>query len=154
MVAIPSLLDAARGIVATFFVVVLAVAALSDVRHRRIPNWTVLAVAALFGVWVFVGPAVSVASSLAASGIVLLATGVLYALTSSGRRFQTDDRRRAVCRTGASGPIRACHRHRGRSARTCEPCRPTSPNLYHDSTEAISDAAYPTASQSPSRALS
>jgi prepilin peptidase CpaA len=79
MAAIPSPLDTARWIVATLFAAVLAVAALSDIRHRRIPNWTVLAVAALFGVWAFVGPAVSVVSSLAAAGIVLLTTGVLYA---------------------------------------------------------------------------
>jgi prepilin peptidase CpaA len=84
MAAIPSPLDAARWIVATLFVAVLAVAALSDIRHRRIPNWTVLVVAALFGIWVFVGPAVSVTSSLAAAGITLLTTGVLYAFRLLG----------------------------------------------------------------------
>ena len=84
MAAIPSPLDAARWIVAALFVAVLAVAALSDIRHRRIPNWTVLAVAALFGVWAFVGPAVSLASSLAASGIVLLTTGVFCAFKLLG----------------------------------------------------------------------
>jgi len=84
MAAIPSPLDAARWIVATLFVAVLAVAALSDIRHRRIPNWTVLVVAALFGIWVFVGPAVSVMSSLAAAGITLLTTGGLYAFRLLG----------------------------------------------------------------------
>ncbi len=84
MAAIPSPLDGARWIVATLFVAVLAVAALNDIRHRRIPNWTVLAVAALFGIWAFVGPAVSVASSLAAAGIILLTTGVLYAFRLLG----------------------------------------------------------------------
>jgi prepilin peptidase CpaA len=79
MAANPSPLDAARWVVAALFVAVIAVAAMSDIRRRRIPNWTVLAVAALFGVWAFVGPEVSLASSLAAAGIVLLTTGVLYA---------------------------------------------------------------------------
>lgn len=63
---------------------VLAAAALSDNRHRRIPNWTVLATAALFAIWVFVGPAVSVVSSLEAAGVILLATSVLYAFNLFG----------------------------------------------------------------------
>ena len=84
MAAIPSPLEVTRCIVAALFVAVVAVAALSDIRHRRIPNWTVLVVAALFGIWVFVGPAVSVTSSLAAAGITLLTTGVLYAFRLLG----------------------------------------------------------------------
>jgi prepilin peptidase CpaA len=59
---------------------VLAIAAGSDIRFRRIPNWTVLGVAALFIPWAFVGPSVSLPSSLAAAGITLLLSVGLYSV--------------------------------------------------------------------------
>jgi prepilin peptidase CpaA len=44
----------------------------------------VLAIAALFAIWIFVGPAVSLASSFAAAGIVVATTGLFYALKLFG----------------------------------------------------------------------
>lgn len=72
------LVEALRWAIVALFVAVLAAAAVSDVRSRRIPNWSVLALAALFVGWIFVGPSVSVLSALGAAGLVFLVTGVMY----------------------------------------------------------------------------
>jgi prepilin peptidase CpaA len=67
-----------RWVVVALFVAILAAAAVSDVRSRRIPNWSVLALAVLFVGWVFVGPSVSLLSSVEAAGFVFLVTAALY----------------------------------------------------------------------------
>ena len=71
-------IEIARWAVGAAYAVVLASAAYTDVKGRRIPNWTVLAVMGLFVVWIFVGPAVSVLSALEAAGIGLAVTAALY----------------------------------------------------------------------------
>src|SRR4051812_29186383 len=58
---------------------VLAIAGTSDVRTRRIPNWTVLAVMGLFCVWFFVGYSVPLLSALGAAIIVFICSSALYA---------------------------------------------------------------------------
>ena len=59
---------------------VLIVAAITDIRDRRIPNWTVLAVIILFAGWIFVAPpSASLLSSLEAAGIAFVVTYALYA---------------------------------------------------------------------------
>lgn len=60
--------------------VVLASAAFSDVRSRRIPNWTVIALIALFAVLAVALGGRGVISALAAAGATLAATLALYAL--------------------------------------------------------------------------
>ena len=64
--------------------ILLVIASVSDIRDRRIPNWTVLAIAALFVPWAFVGPRVSILSSLEAALIVLAASISLYAVRIIG----------------------------------------------------------------------
>jgi len=61
-----------------FVCLVLVAAGASDVRHRRIPNWTVVATAGLFGVWFFVGSPVSLFSSLGAALFVFVCSCALY----------------------------------------------------------------------------
>lgn len=80
----PPFIDIARWIVIALFAGVLALAGASDFGSRRIPNWTVLALAALFVIWIFVGPHPSIVSSLAAAAIVFVATGALYAFNIMG----------------------------------------------------------------------
>lgn len=58
--------------------IVLVVAAISDVRQRRIPNWTVLVIAVLFGVWAGVEPSVSLVSSLSAALVIFVISSALY----------------------------------------------------------------------------
>lgn len=58
--------------------VVLMVAAISDVRQRRIPNWTVLVIAVLFGAWAGVEPSVSLVSSLGAALVIFVISCALY----------------------------------------------------------------------------
>lgn len=72
------LAEIARWAVAGLFVVSLLVAGLSDIRTRRIPNWTVIAILLAFVAWAFVGPQVSVTSALAAFGIALVVTVPMY----------------------------------------------------------------------------
>ena len=83
-----SLTETVRLVVAAAVSLVLAVAALSDVRDRRIPNWTVLAIAALFVPWIFAGTRVflvsSLISSLGAALIVFAVSAGLYAFRIIG----------------------------------------------------------------------
>jgi prepilin peptidase CpaA len=76
--------ELARWGVAGLYAVVLTVAAVSDIRSRRIPNWTVVALLALFVAWCFVGPAVQPLWALAAFGIALVGTLALYLLNVVG----------------------------------------------------------------------
>ena len=59
--------------------IVLAIAGASDVRTRRIPNWAVLAMIGLFGVWFFVGSSPPLLSALGAAIIVFICSFSLYA---------------------------------------------------------------------------
>lgn len=58
---------------------VLAFASVRDISDRRIPNWTVAAVACLFVAWAFVVPSISFLSSLGAAAIVFAVTAALFA---------------------------------------------------------------------------
>jgi len=74
----PPLLEIAHW--ATIFLVclILAIAGASDVRTRRIPNWTVLAITGLFGAWFFVGSSVPLLSSLGAAFVIFICSFALY----------------------------------------------------------------------------
>lgn len=75
----PALIDIARWTILFLICVALAIAGASDVRSRRIPNWTVLAIAGLFCAWYFVGrPAVPILSSLGGALIVFAGSCALY----------------------------------------------------------------------------
>jgi len=64
--------------------ILLAIASVSDIRDRRIPNWTVLAIAVLFVPWIFVDAVVSVLSSLEAALIAFVISCGLYAFRVVG----------------------------------------------------------------------
>ena len=73
-----------RWFVLLLLSILLLIVSISDIRNRRIPNWTVLAIGVLFVPWVFVGAHVSVLSSLEAALIVLAVTVGLYAFRIIG----------------------------------------------------------------------
>jgi prepilin peptidase CpaA len=73
-----------RWLIIVLLAILLVFVSVSDIRDRRIPNWTVLAVAGLFVPWIFVGPAVSVISALEAAGISFVASLGFYALRVLG----------------------------------------------------------------------
>jgi len=79
-----TLIDVARWTTVLLVCLVLTIAGTSDVRARRIPNWTVLAIAGLFGVWFFVGSAASILSSLGAALIIFVCSYTLYAFGMVG----------------------------------------------------------------------
>jgi len=70
----PTYIETARWVIVILASLVLGVAAARDVSERRIPNWTVLAIAGLFAMWTLVAPSVSLLSSLGAAGIVFVVT--------------------------------------------------------------------------------
>jgi prepilin peptidase CpaA len=72
----PAVVEAARWLILLLFVATLAIASISDIRERRIPNWTVLVIAALFVPWAFL-VAGSVVSAL---GAALMAFSVSFPL--------------------------------------------------------------------------
>jgi prepilin peptidase CpaA len=76
--------EALRWSVILLLAVLLLAVCVSDIRDRRIPNWTVLAVAALFLPWIFVGNQVSVVSSLEAALISFVVSCGLYAFRVVG----------------------------------------------------------------------
>ena len=75
-----TLVEIGRWLVAAPFTAILAWAAVSDVRVRKIPNWTVLAVLGLFGPWAVLSTPAWVLWALAAGAIALAASLCLYAL--------------------------------------------------------------------------
>jgi prepilin peptidase CpaA len=77
-------LELARWGVAGLYAAVLVAAGISDIRHRKIPNWAIVALLVLFAAWFFVGPAVSITGALAAFGIALVVTVALYLLNVIG----------------------------------------------------------------------
>jgi prepilin peptidase CpaA len=74
----PALIEVARWTTLLLVCLVLTIAGASDVRTRRIPNWTVLAIVALFCAWYFVGPAVPILSALGAALVVFIGSFALY----------------------------------------------------------------------------
>ena len=80
----PAAVETLRWFVLLLLSILLVVESISDIRDRRIPNWTVLAIGALFVPWAFVGPHVSILSSLEAALIVLVASVALYAFRIVG----------------------------------------------------------------------
>lgn len=64
--------------------VLLVIASVSDIRHRRIPNWSVLAIAALFIPWAFFVNPASVLPSLSAGAVALVIGLILYAFRIVG----------------------------------------------------------------------
>ncbi len=74
----PPLIEIARWATIALLCLVLATAGASDIRFRRIPNWTVTATALLFGAWFFVGSSVPLLSSLGAAFVVFVCSFVLY----------------------------------------------------------------------------
>ncbi|HUO97036.1 MAG TPA: prepilin peptidase [Rhizomicrobium sp.] len=80
----PDLIEALRWTTFALFAAVLGFAAFSDVRERKIPNWTVLAVVLLFVFWALAEPAVSLVSSLEAALLLLVVTVPLFAFRLIG----------------------------------------------------------------------
>ena len=78
-------LDWGRFLPAAAFAVLLLIAAAFDIRERRIPNWTVLALIAVFLVAAILGFAPQAwLPSLGALAIALAGTGVLYRFGALG----------------------------------------------------------------------
>ena len=73
----PAVAETARWFIVILFLAILAVASISDIRDRRIPNWTVLAIAILFLPWAFLGPN-TLLSALGAAVAAFLISVPLY----------------------------------------------------------------------------
>ena len=80
----PAAAETLRWFIVLLLAILLAIVSISDVRYRRIPNWTVLAVAALFVPWIFLGPGVSILSALEAALICFVVSCAMYALRFLG----------------------------------------------------------------------
>ena len=74
----PAAADMARWSIIILLLAILAVASVSDIRDRRIPNWTVLAVALLFVPWIFLSPGIGILSALGASLTAFMVSFPLY----------------------------------------------------------------------------
>ena len=59
--------------------ILLVIASVSDIRHRRIPNWSVLAIGALFVLWALFVSTVPILASLGAALVALVIGVILYA---------------------------------------------------------------------------
>lgn len=71
--------DIVRYALAAVLCVLLGVAAITDMRQRRIPNWVVLGVVVLFAAWTATLEGAGLASGLMAAGIATLVAVPLYA---------------------------------------------------------------------------
>jgi prepilin peptidase CpaA len=80
----PTAVEMARWLILVLLSTTLVIASVSDIRDRRIPNWTVLVVAALFVPWIFVAPHVSILASLEAALITFVIGFGLYAFRVVG----------------------------------------------------------------------
>ena len=80
---LPSLDPAQWAIVAIYGALLIA-AGVSDFRHRKIPNWSVIALIVLYVPWVFLGPGVSWTSGLMSFGVALIGTVLLYLMRVIG----------------------------------------------------------------------
>jgi prepilin peptidase CpaA len=72
------LAELARGAVIAAFLVLLAIASISDIRYRTIPNWLVLAICALAVPWILLEPNASFVSSGEAILVAFLISFPLY----------------------------------------------------------------------------
>jgi len=75
-----TLIEVGRWAVGLLLSAVLVWASISDIRHRRIPNWTVLAVLGLFAPWAVLSQGSWVLWALAAAAISLVVSFALYAM--------------------------------------------------------------------------
>jgi prepilin peptidase CpaA len=80
----PAAAEVLRWSIIFLLSVILVIASVSDIRHRRIPNWSVLAIGALFVPWAFFASSVSIFSSLGAALIALGVGVALYAFRIVG----------------------------------------------------------------------
>src|SRR5579871_6162554 len=71
-------IEIARWVIAAAFTALLAIASISDIRYRRIPNWTVLAICALWIPWILAGQVDSVLWSLGGAALVFAIGVALY----------------------------------------------------------------------------
>jgi prepilin peptidase CpaA len=78
------LVEIARWAVLVLLTLILGYAAARDVKERRIPNWSVLAVMGLFVAWAFVGPSVSLLGSIEAAVIMFVLTVGLFMMKIVG----------------------------------------------------------------------
>jgi prepilin peptidase CpaA len=78
------LIEIGHWVVAALLSVVLAWASVSDIRHRRIPNWTVLTVLGLFLPWALLSHGSWALWALAAGVIALVVSFALYAAGAFG----------------------------------------------------------------------
>ena len=75
----PGLNEIAQWSVIVLLAVILTIVSVSDIRHRRIPNWTVLVICGLSIPWILLGSGPPVLSALAAMLIAFAVTWPLYA---------------------------------------------------------------------------
>ncbi len=80
----PAPVEVARWTIAGLVMLTLVISGIGDIRNRRIPNWTIVAIALLFLPWALIEIDVSVKSSLIATLIVLLASFLLYSFRVVG----------------------------------------------------------------------
>ena len=80
----PLPIDAIRWTIILLTCVTLAVAGLSDILHRRIPNLAVFVTVTLFIAWYFISPSASLLSSLGAALAVFLCGFTLFSFKIIG----------------------------------------------------------------------
>lgn len=76
--------ELARWAILVLLTLVMAYISAHDVKERRIPNWSVLAVVALFIPWSFVAPSVSLLGAIEAAVIMFVLTVGLYMMKVIG----------------------------------------------------------------------
>ena len=77
----PGFNEIAQWSVIVLLAIILTIVSVSDIRHRRIPNWTVLVICGLSIPWILLGPGPSL---LSASVAMLIAFGVTWPLYAFG----------------------------------------------------------------------
>src|SRR5919106_953932 len=104
------------------FLALMILAALEDIRTRRIPNWLNASVAALYPLYVLVTPAsVTWFSAFGAAAAIFLRRMAAVRARHHGRgRRQADHGRDALGRPRASGPLRGRDQPDRRRPRDCQ----------------------------------
>jgi prepilin peptidase CpaA len=77
---VPGPVEITQWLIIVLLSSILLIVSISDIRHRRIPNWAVLTIIGLALPWILMGPAPSVVSASAAFLIAFVVTWPLYAL--------------------------------------------------------------------------
>jgi prepilin peptidase CpaA len=80
----PAAAETLRWSIILLLSILLVIASVSDIRYRRIPNWSVLAIGALFIPWAFFVAPASVLPSLGAALVALVIGLILYAFRIVG----------------------------------------------------------------------